>query len=104
MGLQAVSGLLKDGRAERARIVVAGVDAGGIPVIPPEDLIADRAAQALVLSGATAEAMRDQCTRLYLVSENLDLVYLNKRIMEESAGDASLATLEAWADGVHHPR
>lgn len=102
MGLQVVSGLLMDGRAERARIVFVQLDAGRIPVIPVEDLIADRMAQALVSRGDPEKDMQDQCVTLSLLAERLDLTYLDRRIREESADDASLATLKAWTDDRRH--
>ncbi len=102
MGLQVVSGFLMDGRAERARIVFVQLDAGRIPVIPVEDLIADRMAEAPVSKGEPSKDMQDQCVNLALLAEGLDLTYLDKRIGEESAGDASLATLKAWTDDRRH--
>jgi hypothetical protein len=64
-------------------------------VIPVEDLIADRLAQAYS-SSRVDEVMRDQAIRLYQLAEGLDEQYLDKRIRTETGNEASLETLLAW--------
>jgi hypothetical protein len=100
-GVQVVSGALMDGKADRGRVVVldlGDLDDGKplrLPVIPPEDLIADRMSQALS-SPRGDEAMRHQAIRLYQLVEELDEQYLDRRIKAETSNEASLGTLVAW--------
>ena len=90
-----------DGRAEKSRILVldtAETSEGQelAWVIPVEDLIADRMAQALAGS-AVRNDMKNQAVRLYQFAELPDHAYLDKRIRTETADEASLATLQAWS-------
>lgn len=100
-GVQVVSGQLMDGRAEKNRILVldtAETSEGQelAWVIPVEDLIADRMAQAFAGS-AVRNDMKNQAVRLYQFAELPDHAYLDKRIRTETADEASLATLQAWS-------
>jgi len=100
-GVQVVSGALMDGKADtkRIQIVDVGESEEGKPlrlrVIPVEDLIADRLAQACS-SFRVDEAMRNQAVRLYQLAEGLDEQYLDDRIRTETGNEASLETLVAW--------
>lgn len=104
IGVQCVSGLLMDGATDLSRIQVVQVDGGqSISVIPREDLIADRMGQALSRPlGGILEDMKDQAAKLYLLADDLDSAYLDKRIQEETSGAANLTTLKAWTDEVRH--
>jgi len=98
-GVQVVSGQLMDGQAERSRIVIVRLPggAGETRLIPLEDLIADRMAQAL--AGPRIEKdMQNQSVSLYRLAENLDRDYLDRRIKTETGNAATLATLLAWSD------
>lgn len=100
-GVQVVSGSLMDGKADPGRILVLDLEVyqGGkplkLPIIPAEDLIADRMGQALSTPMGD-EAMRNQAIRLYQLVEGLDEQYLDSRIKAETGNEASLETLVAW--------
>lgn len=95
MAVQVVSGPLMDGRADRRRIQVIDVDGAKLSVIPVEDLIADRMAQALD-GRIIRKDMQNQAVRLYQLAESLDKVYLGSRIRTETGNEASLETLSGW--------
>ena len=96
MAVQVVSGSLMDGKADPARIQVIEVEAGAsLRVIPVEDLIADRMAQALD-GRRIRKDMQNQAVRLFQLAEGLDKDYLDARIRTETGSDASLATLSDW--------
>jgi hypothetical protein len=62
VAVQVVSGPLMDGRADRQRIQVIEIDGANLSVIPIEDLIADRMAQALDGRGIRKD-MQNQAVR-----------------------------------------
>lgn len=99
-GVQVVSGFLMDGQADRSRVRVLRLDEkdGGREawVIPIEDLIADRMAQALAVPGRIRKDMQNQSIRLYQLADVVDNDYLNSRIKTETGDEASLATLLDW--------
>ena len=64
-------------------------------MIPIEDLIADRMAQALD-GRLVRKDMQNQAIRLYQLAEALDEEYLDIRIRMETVGEASLETLSGW--------
>jgi hypothetical protein len=100
-GVQVVSGSLMDGNADSARIRLVDVSAGPeehgltLRVIPVEDLIADRMAQALA-GKPFRKDMQNQAVRLYELAEGIDSDYLERRIRTETGGEASLETLAEW--------
>lgn len=103
IAVQIVSGSLMDGHTDinRVQILDLGTPDTDKPltlkVIPIEDLIADRMAQAL--SGPRIEiTMRNQAIRLYQFAEGLDEDYLDSRIKEETGNEASFETLRSWID------
>jgi hypothetical protein len=95
VAVQVVSQPLMDGRADRGRIRVIEIDGAKLSVIPIEDLIADRMAQALA-SGPIRKDMQNQAVRLYQFAEGLDTPYLDRRIRTETGNEASLETLSGW--------
>ena len=87
-----------DGRADSSKIRV--IDVGSdrelpLRVIPIEDLIADRMAQALS-AHPLREDMKNQAISLYRFAENPDKDYLDRRIKFETGSEASLETLVHW--------
>ncbi|MBV8190844.1 MAG: hypothetical protein JOY64_03650 [Alphaproteobacteria bacterium] len=100
--VQVVSGALMDGNADAARIRIVEVSADQeesdltLRVIPIEDLIADRMAQALA-TNVIREDMQNQAVRLYQLAEGLDSDYLDRRIRTETGGEGSLQILSDWA-------
>ncbi len=90
-----------DGNADSARIRLVDVSAGPeehgltLRVIPVEDLIADRMAQALA-GKPFREDMQNQAVRLYELAEGIESDYLERRIRTETGGEASLETLAEW--------
>lgn len=98
MGVEVVSGALMDGNADRTRIKVINIRHDrSLKIIPPEDLIADRVAQA-VSTGVPDRRMVAQAVLLYRLVLGLDEDYLDKRIRFETGDDAGLATLRMWAE------
>lgn len=98
-GVQVVSGSLMDGRADGSKIQVVEVDSSSklrLRVIPVEDLIADRMAQALA-GPRIRDDMKSQAVSLYRFAESLDRQYLDRRIRDETGGEASLETLIQWS-------
>ncbi|MEQ1936514.1 MAG: hypothetical protein ABL962_21905 [Fimbriimonadaceae bacterium] len=95
-GVQIVSGLLMDGKASLERIrVFEIVDGAKLWVIPAEDLIADRMGQAYSDTPPRGDMLDQAFGLMHLVSE-IDESYLDRRICEETAGGANLATLKRW--------
>jgi hypothetical protein len=101
LAVQVVSHALMDGHADARRIRIIEIDGPGetgsarLSVIPVEDLIADRMAQALD-GRLVRKDMQNQAVRLYQLAEALDEAYLDARIRTEIGGDASLETLSGW--------
>jgi hypothetical protein len=96
LGVEVVSGPLMDGRADMARVVEVDLPDGAVRLIPIEELIADRTAQALAGSRIDP-TMRSQAVMLLALGSALDRAYLDRRIGEETGGEAGLATVESWA-------
>lgn len=72
MGVEVVSGALMDGKADRARIKVINIAHDrSFKIIPPEDLIADRMAQALS-TRIPDQRMVAQAVLLYRLVQDLD--------------------------------
>lgn len=103
IGVEVVSGALMDGRTDRARIRVLDIGQGRtLRIIPPEDLIADRVAQALSVRSPD-KAMIAQAVLLFRLVQDIDEVYLDERISFETSGEAGLSTLKMWAsDNAEH--
>ena len=92
LGFEIVADTLLDGAADRDYIQI--IDAGTkqqIAVIGIEDLIADRMGQ---YASGTAPEMLNQAQTLFMLSEGLDISYMDKRIREETAGDYGISDLE----------
>lgn len=64
-------------------------------MIPIEELIADRTAQALA-GRKINERMRSQAALLLALGGSVDRAYLDRRFGEETGGEGDLATLESW--------
>jgi len=105
LAVQVVSSTLMDGHVDRRRVRVIEVDRQGeaqgavLSVIPVEDLIADRMAQALA-GRSIRKDMQNQAVRLYQLAESLDEEYLDARIRTETANEASRETLSDWVTHV----
>jgi hypothetical protein len=57
---------------------------GAFAIVSVEDLIADRIGQ---YASGTARDRKDQARDLFALNPDVDLVYLERRIREESFGD-----------------
>ena len=87
-----------DGKADLDKIRIIEVDGGGrLAIIPIEDLIADRLGQAFA-DKPPREDMLNQAVMIYRLAGETDENYLNKRISEETDGDANLAWLKRACD------
>jgi hypothetical protein len=95
-GVEVVSGALMDSLADKKRIRVIEIgEANELSVIPIEDLIADRMAQALAGRNIRGD-MKNQAIRLYQLAGPMDQDYLNQRIATETGNAASFVTLLHW--------
>lgn len=86
LGFEVVADVPMDGNVDAAHIVLIEqlVPEGDIAVISVEDLIADRMGQ---YASGTARDRIDQARDLLRLNPDVDLVYLERRIREESFGD-----------------
>jgi hypothetical protein len=92
IGVEFVSGLLFDGRTDRNRLELALIDSVTKILFPPvEDLIADRLAQ-YEANPAGSGDMLEQARLLRSLAQDVDPVYLRKRVGEECL-DPSLIDL-----------
>jgi hypothetical protein len=86
LGFEVVADVPMDGSVDAAHIVL--IDSfstdGGFAIISVEDLIADRMGQ---YASGTARDRIDQARSLFALNPDIDLVYLERRIRDESFGD-----------------
>jgi hypothetical protein len=88
-GVEAISGQLFDGRADRTRLIRVLFQADKGIVIPSfEDMIADRLGQ-YAASSQRDHSRLAQAKLLFRLADDLDLVYLKARIADEG-GDFDL--------------
>ena len=97
IGIEIVSGQLFDGRTDRDRIVIVKIDGHEARLPPVEDMIADRLGQYGSNPRGRAD-MLNQAVTLYVLADEVDEAYLDRRIREESGGDYDLEFLKAKAD------
>ncbi len=92
LGFECVADTLLDGMADREMVQLFDLDKdGGIAVIAPEDIIADRMGQ---YASGSAPEMLGQARALFSLCEGLDLHYMARRIAEETSGDYGLQDLQ----------
>ncbi len=92
LGFEVVTSTLLDGIAERDRVEYIDISPDGeVAVLAVEDIIADRMGQ---FASGTADEMLEQARRLYILHDDADLDYLEKRIRYESGGDYGVADLK----------
>lgn len=92
LGFEVVGSSLLDGLADRDRVRILEVRNGDqFAVIPLEDLIADRMGQ---YASGTAAEMWAQARTLFILSENLDLDYMDRRISEETDNRYGISDLQ----------
>ena len=88
-GVEAVSGPLFDGQADRKRLIQIALDDKHNVVIPSfEDMIADRLGQYAV-ANPLDDAFLRQARLIFKLADTLDMDYLRKRVVEEG-GDIAL--------------
>jgi hypothetical protein len=88
-GVEAISGQLFDGRADRARLIrVLFQDTKGIVIPSFEDMIADRLGQ-YAASNQRDYSRLAQAQLLFRLADDLDLGYLQARVADEG-GDFDL--------------
>ena len=90
LGFEVVAANLFDGRAEKDRVQLIALDSGTISLIALEDIIADRVGQ---YASGTALEMLVQAKALFLLYADADMVYLERRIREETGGEYGVDTL-----------
>lgn len=92
LGFEVVASTPMDGTVDYRRILlVKGVsDDAAFAMIPVEDLIADRMGQ---YASGSAPEMLEQARKLFLLSLDLDMPYLERRIREETTGDYGIDDL-----------
>ena len=93
LGFEVVANVPMDGSVDAAHLVLIDNFDGAEPfvVISVEDLIADRMGQ---YASRTAPEMLDQARRLFILHDDADLDYMDKRIRHESAGEYGVADLK----------
>ena len=94
LGFEVVANVPMDGSVDADHIVLIenfGVD-GSFAIISVEDLIADRMGQ---FASGTARDRIDQARALLLLNPDADMVYLEKRIREESFGDYGIEDIRS---------
>jgi hypothetical protein len=92
LGFEVVTSTLLDGMAERERVELLDFAPDGeIAVISVEDIIADRMGQ---YASGSAPDMREQAQALFILHNEADLAYMDRRIRYESGGDYGVADLE----------
>lgn len=97
LGVEIVSGLLFDGRADHNRIqLVEVIDGEAMAIAPVEDLIADRMGQYLSTDARVPE-MLDQAIKMLQLADRVDETYLDRRIRDETAGELGLDFLKERA-------
>jgi hypothetical protein len=86
LGFEVVADVPMDGNVDAAHIVLIDnfSTEGGFAIISVEDLIADRMGQ---YASGTARDRIDQAQSLLALNPDVDLVYLDRRIRDESFGD-----------------
>jgi hypothetical protein len=94
LGFEVVADVPMDGNVDRDHILlVEGVAPGlSFAIIAVEDLIADRMGQ---YASGTARDRFDQARLLYELNPDLDEVYLDRRIREESFGDYGISDIRS---------
>jgi hypothetical protein len=96
-GLEAISGQLFDGRADRTRLIrVLFQGSKGIVIPSFEDMIADRLGQ-YAASNQCDHSRLAQAQLLFRLADDLDLGYLQARVADES-GDFGLLTGKEGTD------
>lgn len=92
LGFEVVSSTLLDGMADRDRVEVIDFSPDGeVAVLSVEDIIADRMGQ---FASGSAPAMREQAQRLFILHNDADFDYMDRRIRYESGGDYGVADLK----------
>ena len=92
LGFEVVTSTLLDGMAERERVeLLEFAPDGEVAVMSVEDIIADRMGQ---YASGTAPELREQARRLFVLHDEADLSYMDKRIRYESGGDYGVADLK----------
>jgi hypothetical protein len=92
LGFEVVSSTLLDGMAERERVELLNFDPDGeVAVLAVEDIIADRMGQ---FASGSANEMREQARRLFVLHNQADFDYMERRIRYESGGDYGVADLK----------
>ena len=91
LGFEVVSDTLLDGLADRDRVLLVDLDINGVAsIVSIEDMIADRMGQ---FASGTAPDMAAQARALFTLYHDKDLVYLERRVREETGGDYGVADL-----------
>jgi hypothetical protein len=91
LGFEVVADNLLGGHADRDRVrLIAANPDGHFAVIAVEDLIADRMGQ---YHSGTAPDMLGQARTLFALYPDADLLYMERRIREETQNDHGLADL-----------
>jgi hypothetical protein len=89
LGFEVVTATLLDGMAEWDRVELLDFAPDGeVAVMAVEDIIADRMGQ---YASGTAHEMREQAKCLFILHNEADIDYMDKRIRYESGGDYGVA-------------
>ena len=85
LGFEVVSSTLLGGLADRDRVALIDLGTDGtVAIIAVEDIIADRMGQ---FASGSAPDMLGQAAQLLALHSDVDRVYLDRRVREETVGD-----------------
>lgn len=91
LGFEVVGSVLLDGKADRDKVRLIDASSDQFAVIAVEDLIADRMGQ---FASGTAPEMLQQAQVLFRLYQDADLMYLERRIREETSNDYGVADVQ----------
>ena len=95
LGVEFISGRLLDGYAERARVRIIDIaDGSFVPMLPPEDIIADRMGQYSANPRHGQDLLAQARMVYFLLAPQVDRDYLEKRLRHETAGEIGMAEFE----------
>lgn len=95
LGVEFISGRLLDGYAERARVRIIDIaDGSFVPMLPPEDIIADRMGQYSANPSSGRDLLAQARIVFLLLAPQIDRDYLDIRLRHETANEIGLAAFE----------
>lgn len=95
LGVEFISGRLLDGYAERARVRIVDIaDGSFVPMLPPEDIIADRMGQYSANPRHGHDLLAQARMVFLLLEPQIDRDYLEIRLRHETSNEIGMAAFE----------